>query len=348
MRAPKQPRKPHSLGITSERHEGGEISRETVQRARQDAAPTSELSPDEAQRVAKSVVGKWGTPASTPSPEEPEHKASSEIAKKESRPKVTAPKLRLPRRRRKAPQRTELSARRVEKQAERRKLIAKRAAIIGGGILAVVILVWALLFSPLLGLKADKVEVSGLDSQADLTASQVQEAMTQWEGAPVLRLPSGDIEEGLVSTFPLIESVQVGGKLPNGANVTLSLREPIACLIEDKTCVAIDAEGVRIPVSEEATSELPHLSLAKGQDAAGEAATKMIDVLDSLEPDTRSQVESISVGEALQMTLELKDGAEVTWGRSENNEFKAEVLAVLMTQGASSYDVSVPSAPVTG
>lgn len=73
----------------------------------------------------------------------------------------------------------------------------------------------------------------------------------------------------------------------------------------------------------------------------------MIDVLSVLPTDIRSRVSSIEVSEAAQITLKLSDGATVAWGTSGNNEFKAQVLGIILQQQASRYDVSAPSAPVT-
>ncbi|MGO1591201.1 MAG: cell division protein FtsQ/DivIB [Ancrocorticia sp.] len=384
MRPPKRPAKPRDLGASKDRHGGGEISHEQVRKARQDAAPTAALSPEEAQRIADSVTGKWqGNKPAAPSrsgrtddsagstesatsahsahsgqsPAEPVEAPNAPAASPPLRERLALQKRlrgltsRVSLKRERRPRRrstTELSERRLEKQSERRRLILKRVGVLGGGVFLVLTLVWVLFFSSILGLQKDDITVSGLNDQEAVTEAEVIAVVGEWEGSPTLRLPESTIESSLTESFPLIETANVNGQAPHGANVTLTLREPIACLLEDGECVAIDAHGARIPVPEETADALPRLTLDKGQDAAGEAAMSMIEVLDALPAGTRERVESIEVSDTLQMTLKLNGGAEVTWGRAEDNDFKAEVLTVLLEQEADSYDVSVPSAPVTG
>lgn len=409
MRPPQRPGKPRSLGPGSERHNGGEISREQVRHVRQDAAPTSELSPDEARRIAESVTGRWKSEALPPSTSRHlSSQAQAELDRPNSAPEETGtvpstehtdPQAPNPERRsswrsrrgsnsasalttsaassddvsgsstdqeldswrgrwqgvsarfRRSPRESstkDISQRRLEKKAERRRLMSKRLAVVGGSILLIVILIWVLFFSSILGLKTASVHVKGLDGETDVTVADIRGVMSQWEGAPTLRLPSGHIEAGLTDAFPLIKDASVSAQAPHGATVTLSMRDPVACLVVDKKCVAIDADGVELSMPQETASKLPHLTLGQGQEATGEAASAMIDVLGSLEKETRGRVDSIAVSDTLQVTLKLDSGAQVIWGRSEDNAFKAKVLAVLLTQEASSYDVSVPSAPVTG
>ncbi len=41
------------------------------------------------------------------------------------------------------------------------------------------------------------------------------------------------------------------------------------------------------------------------------------------------------------------DSATIKWGTSTENETKARIITVLLTQPATTYDVTVPGAPVT-
>lgn len=241
----------------------------------------------------------------------------------------------------------QLSARRREKLAERKRLRLKRIFIAVATVVIAVLATWSLFFSPLFALQQDKIEVTGLKDSAYLTNEQVTESLEPWVGTRLPRLSEGALSQRLTSDYPIIKSVDLSRDFPRGATLTISLREPVACLMEADTCRAIDTEGVILNLSPEQTEGLPRLTLASGQDAAGDAATAMIDVLSVLPADIRSRVSSIEVSEASQITLNLSDGATVAWGTSGNNEFKAEVLGIILQQEASHYDVSAPTAPVT-
>jgi cell division protein FtsQ len=47
------------------------------------------------------------------------------------------------------------------------------------------------------------------------------------------------------------------------------------------------------------------------------------------------------------ITLTLADGRSVRWGSADESQRKVQVLAILLKQKASVYDVSVPEQPTT-
>ena len=67
----------------------------------------------------------------------------------------------------------------------------------------------------------------------------------------------------------------------------------------------------------------------------------------SLDEATRAQVASGSATTTGQVTLMLSGGAGVVWGDGTDAALKAAVLAVLLGQPASTYDVSSPHSPTT-
>lgn len=70
-------------------------------------------------------------------------------------------------------------------------------------------------------------------------------------------------------------------------------------------------------------------------------------MLSTLDQGVLGQVTEASVAKGNLVTLHLTQGRTVFWGGLERGEFKAQVLAVLLTQTASYFDVSVPDAPVS-
>ncbi|MFT3943111.1 MAG: cell division protein FtsQ/DivIB [Ancrocorticia sp.] len=241
----------------------------------------------------------------------------------------------------------QLSARRREKLAERRRLILKRIVIVVLTVALGSFATWALFFSSLFALRQDKIEVAGLSGSPYLTNEQVTESLLPLVGTPLPRLTEKSVSGRLTSDYSIVKSVDLSRHFPRGVGVEVTLREPVACLMEGGACHAIDTEGVILDLAPEQTQGLPQLTLAAGQDAAGDAAEAMIDVLAALPDHTRAKVASIEVSESAQITLKLSDGATVAWGTSGNNEFKSQVLEIILKQEASRYDVSAPSAPVT-
>lgn len=367
MKPPKRSGAPRSFS-TRPRRRGAEDARsERVDNLRQDAIATAALSPDEAQQLANSLGGEAAVDASISSPARAKQKQRTDSgrgrgpAPTKSSALTRADRAELPRewvedtRDATDPQDFDevisqpvhLSDRRREKIAERRRLRIKRLVVLFSVVLAILLVVWVLFFSSLLALRKDRITVSGLGAEQTLTTAQIADAMAPWVGVPVLRLNGGAVEEDLVAAYPLIKSVEVSRKLPRGVALDVSLREPVACLMKGEACSAIDADGVALDLPAEQTATLPRLVLDPGQDQTGDAAQTMIEVLKAVPQATRERVASIEVSDAAQVTLTLSDGAVVVWGGSQDNEFKAQVLEILLQQPATRYDVSAPRAPVT-
>ncbi|MDO4888336.1 MAG: FtsQ-type POTRA domain-containing protein [Actinomycetaceae bacterium] len=237
----------------------------------------------------------------------------------------------------------EMSQRRAERQAERRRVTRRRAIIAALCVVVAACLTWVAAFSPLLAFRAGRVEVSGADGTL-VKAEQVERALNGYTGTPLLRLNTGAAQRAIEKANPLVKEAKVSRSFPSGLNVELKVRQPVACLDEDGSCQAIDADGVRIDVPDEIASELPTLNLRT--DNAAEATKSMVTVLAALDARTRSRIASVSVSPTGQVSFSLEDGASVVWGRPEDNAKKAKVLSSLLDQGASGYDVSAPNAPV--
>ncbi len=77
-------------------------------------------------------------------------------------------------------------------------------------------------------------------------------------------------------------------------------------------------------------------------DALAEAAL----VIDALPDGLAGRVAYLSAYTVDTISLRLRNGKVVRWGSAEDTADKAKVLAVLLDQPASLYDVSVPGQPV--
>ncbi|MFM8515249.1 MAG: cell division protein FtsQ/DivIB [Actinomycetota bacterium] len=82
--------------------------------------------------------------------------------------------------------------------------------------------------------------------------------------------------------------------------------------------------------------------------ASGDGLTAAIAVARELPEEIRRRVVTVEASTRNDVTLILKNGAEVLWGSAEEGPFKAEVLLVLLKEvDARFYDVSAPGVPAT-
>lgn len=238
----------------------------------------------------------------------------------------------------------DMTERRRERLAERRRVRKRgivRASIAGA---AVVILAWVVFFSPLLALRSGGVAVRGAGA-AGVADGDVKAAVGEYVGTPLVRLNTGEVESKVRKSLPMVKRAKVTRNFPGGVTVAVTLRKPVACMVEKASCTAIDEDGVRLDVPKSQTSSLPKLKLADGD--APRATSIMGAVLGALDEGTRRQVASVQVTRAGQVAFTLSDGATVNWGGAEESAVKARVLKGLLSQKAKRYDVSAPHAPVT-
>lgn len=236
-----------------------------------------------------------------------------------------------------------MTERRRERLAERRRVRKRRivrASIAGA---AVVILAWVVFFSPLLALRSGGVAVRG--AGAGVADANVKAAVAEYVGTPLVRLNTGEVESKVRKSLPMVKRAKVTRNFPSGVTVAVTLRKPVACMVEKASCTAIDEDGVRLDVPKSQTSSLPKLKLADGD--APRATSIMGAVLGALDEGTRRHVASVQVTRAGQVAFTLSDGATVNWGGAEESAVKARVLKGLLSQKAKRYDVSAPHAPVT-
>lgn len=238
----------------------------------------------------------------------------------------------------------DMTERRRERLAERRRVRKRRivrASIAGA---AVVILAWVVFFSPLLALRSGGVAVrgAGVSGVAD---GDVKAAVAEYVGTPLVRLNTGEVESKVRKSLPMVKRAKVTRNFPGGVTVAVTLRKPVACMVEKASCTAIDEDGVRLDVPKSQTSSLPKLKLADGDAPRATSITGA--VLGALDEGTRRQVASVQVTRAGQVAFTLSDGATVNWGGAEESAVKARVLKGLLSQKAKRYDVSAPHAPVT-
>ena len=225
---------------------------------------------------------------------------------------------------------------------------AVRAAVV---VVAIVVAVWALAFSPLLGLQARRISVAGSDGS--VSDQQVREVLAAYEGDSLLRLDTGRLSTQVSDKLVRVRRAQVTRAWPHGLRVHLTMRVPVATVQDSDGYQVLDNEAVVLERVSEPPSGLVNIVPDPAAQASGpqrisaKQVAAVTQVVGSLTPETLAQVSSGSATEAGQVTLTLSSGASVVWGNNQDNALKARVLATLMTTTASIYDVSSPHRPTT-
>lgn len=230
--------------------------------------------------------------------------------------------------------------RRFTKRSRRRRITWTVAV---GSVLALVAVVAAAAYSPLMALREVRIE-----GAQRIPAAEVQAAFDGVLGTPLPLIESGKVHAAL-SGFPLIETYATEMIPPGTLVVRIVERTPVGVIDTDSGLELVDAAGVVIERPEEHPEGQPLIEVEGG--VADEGFRAVAGVVRSLPPDVRAQLTRASADTADDVRLELTGGANVVWGSAEESAFKATVLAALM-RGAppdtvAVYDVSAPSSPVT-
>ena len=197
---------------------------------------------------------------------------------------------------------------------------------------------WLVLFSSTLAVKGVQVE-----GNAVLAEREVQRAAAVPTGEPLARVDLGAVAERVRNLAPVLD-VDVSRAWPDRVRIDVVEREAVAVVDQAGVLRGVDDQGVMFRRYPTRPPGMPLLRIASGTgaDALAEAAR----VVELLPSDISARVEYVAVSTVDTISLRLRSGQDVQWGSAESSAQKAEVLAVLLEQKASSYDVSVPGQPV--
>lgn len=209
---------------------------------------------------------------------------------------------------------------------------------VGAGVVAVLLgaiaVAW---FSPLLSVRT--IEVTGIDV---VTHEDVVTALDVAEGTPLLQVDTA-VAAQRVATIPRAASVRVQRVYPSTLRVTVTERQAVVFFESPEGTHSVDREGVDFAV------EPPPMftpRLVTPSPGTGDPATRAaVQVLASLPPDLRVQVESIEAPSESDIALVLTDGRVVVWGGIDRSERKAAVIGPLLTQPGQRFDVASPDLP---
>lgn len=214
----------------------------------------------------------------------------------------------------------------------------------GALVLATLIFVGVVFFSPLLATRTIRVEGASL-----LDEATVQQQLSQLQGVPMTRISESEVAS-LIGNENVLYGVTLQANPPHELVVQLHERVPVAVVENGGGFVLVDNEGVQLGTA--ASVEDAGVPLVDGGlDILGSAAFSTVTgVLAALPTSILSQVSEAKADSASTITLEMVDGTQVVWGTPEDSDLKAKVLVQLMDsvgsqQAVETYDVSSPLVP---
>lgn len=234
---------------------------------------------------------------------------------------------------------------RARYRRRRRLALAVVVLVVAAGLAAAVR--YVLVSSSLL--VVEHVEVTGT---AVVPLADVLGAAGVTTGTPLLSVPVADVA-ARVASLPGVASVEVSRDWPDTLRLQVTERVAVAITATARGPWLVDASGLAyapaasIPVPVPPALPLPTLVIAQvaPQDTATKAA---LAVLAALPEGVRRDLQKIEADTPSMVVLTLSGNRQVRWGPAGSAEElarKAAVLAPLLSQRGSVYDVTSPDLP---
>lgn len=198
--------------------------------------------------------------------------------------------------------------------------------------------VWLVFFSSVLAVKGVLVEGTGV-----LDPREVRHVAAVPTGAPLAGVDLDAVAARVQALAPVLD-VDVSRAWPDRVRVDITERVAVAVVDQGGVLHGVDGDGVMFRRYPTRPPSLPLLRIGAATEA--EALAEAALVVETLPDAIASRVQYLSVSTVDTISLRLRSGQTVQWGSADESGHKAEVLAVLLEQRASMYDVSVPGQPV--
>lgn len=206
---------------------------------------------------------------------------------------------------------------------------------VAGAVVLCIVVVWVVAFSPVLGVRTVTVRGTHL-----LTTAQVRAAAALRSGTPLLRLDNSAAARR-VERLPEVASASVRVSYPNTVVITVVERVAVGFVASGNRYVLVDRTGDQFRTVAAKPRGLPLFDVpaATVPTATGRAVA---DVAAALPESVRRRLASIQALDPDSITLQLTDARVIRWGSDERNADKARILAALLTQPGSQYDITDP------
>ncbi|MBV9312753.1 MAG: FtsQ-type POTRA domain-containing protein [Pseudonocardia sp.] len=177
----------------------------------------------------------------------------------------------------------------------------------------------------------------------DVSPALIRAASGLRNGLPLLLVNLAAAQRA-VAAIPSVASVRASRHWPDTVELTVTERRPVAVAASPNGPRLVDRTGLAYRLAGEHAGSLPRLAVARV--APDDPATQAgLAVLDALPATVRDQLQVIEAVGPRMVILRLTNGKQVRWGDPGDSDRKAAVLAVLLSQSASVYDVSAPELP---
>lgn len=232
-------------------------------------------------------------------------------------------------------------ARRFQTFSRRRRITL---GVTFGSIAALVALVAATIFTPMLAVEA--IEIRGLDRIPEKTIRKVLEKQI---GKPLPLVNSDEIAVDL-EKFALIESFSAISQPPHSLQIRIRERQPIVIVNSSGRAYLYDPAGVQIGLAK-ASDKYPILTITGSAKNSAEFKAA-IDVLLALPATLLPKVATIDAKSKDDVSMQLRGyaGQRIIWGDASQSVLKSKTLAALLKNqnrtDRVTYDVSSPTTPV--
>lgn len=216
----------------------------------------------------------------------------------------------------------------------------KYPIVIGAAAVLVLVVVWIVAFSPVLGVRT--VTITGTHS---LTVAQVRSAAAVGHGAPLIRLDTAAVRRR-IEALPDVASATVSVSYPSTVSIEVTERIPVGYLTTGSASyVLVDRSGAQYRTVSAVPAGLPRFAVPLG--ASARAAGQAVSVVaGALSPAVLAELAEISADSPAAITLVLRDGRTVAWGTDERSQQKAALLPAVLSQPGTHFDLSDPDVVV--
>lgn len=250
------------------------------------------------------------------------------------------------------PKVVDFNARVKERRHANTLMVVKRVAITIVFIAAVVGVVWALFFSPLLRLDSAQITVSGANEW--VSGSKVESIASAQAGKSLLLVSTNDIETQLAA-IPGVSKATATKQYPHGMRVAISAQEPAAMLkTPDGSLTAVDGKGrVLNSVKNASTDGIPVIEVNDvTKSLKSRSVVTAVKVVDSLSDAMRARMSKVTAQTQDSVTTELDNGNyTIIWGNASQMKLKKAVVDKIINDpnvigDKHSVDVSAPLRPI--
>jgi cell division protein FtsQ len=199
---------------------------------------------------------------------------------------------------------------------------------------------WLVFFSSVLAVNGVRIEGTRV-----ISSDVVRQAAAVPTGEPLATVDL-DAITARVERLPAVKSVDVSRAWPDRVRIDVTERRAVAVVESEggEPARAVDSDGVQFRRLAHAPPGLPKLRLGDG--AGKDALTEAARVAGAMPASLARKVAFVEVHTVDTISLVLHSGRMVRWGSADGSADKARVLAVLLRQKASVYDVRVPGQPI--